>query len=244
MKDKPSIINNHKEAICIFSGGIDSVSIASHLKKLGLDLYLISFNYGQKATIELNVAKKFSSLLKCKEHKIIDISFLKNLYGNTNVLTNLKSKIPDSFDYSIVVPLRNTIFITLASIWATSLNISLIVYGAHVGDKRYPDCRPSFARSLQNTLALSEIDGIKLGIRKKINIWSPAIDGLDKTKLLLIGYDNLGDKLFQSWSCYQGNNFDRQSKVKAHCGKCESCINRKKAIIKSGLEDKTSYLVI
>jgi len=114
-----------------------------------------------------NVAKKFSSLLKCKEHKIIDISFLKNLYGNTNVLTNLKSKIPDSFDYSIVVPLRNTIFITLASIWATSLNISLIVYGAHVGDKRYPDCRPSFARSLQNTLALSEIDGIKLGIRKK-----------------------------------------------------------------------------
>jgi 7-cyano-7-deazaguanine synthase len=97
---------------------------------------------------------------------------------------------------------------------------------------------------LQNTLALSEIDGIKLGIRKKINIWSPAIDGLDKTKLLLIGYDNLGDKLFQSWSCYQGNNFNRQSKVKSHCGKCESCINRKKAIIKSGLEDKTSYLVI
>ena len=29
-----------------------------------------------------------------------------------------------------------------------------------------------------------------------------------------------------------------------HCGKCESCINRKNAIIKSGLKDKTIYVVI
>ena len=244
MKNKPSPLNDYAEAVCIFSGGIDSVSTASYLKKLGLDLYLISFNYGQKASIELNVAKKFSALLKSKEHKIIDISFLKTLYGNTNVLTNSKSKIPDTFDYSIVVPLRNTIFITLASVWAISLKVPLLVYGAHAGDKKYPDCRPSFVKSLENTLTLSEIDGIKLGLRKKLNIWSPAMDNLDKTKLLLIGYDALGDKLFQSWSCYLGNNINKKSKVKLHCGKCESCINRKKAITKSGLKDKTNYVVI
>ena len=46
-------------------------------------------------------------------------------------------------------------------------------------------------------LNLSEIDGIELGLRKKINIWSPAMDNLDKSKLLLIGYELLGDKLFQ-----------------------------------------------
>ena len=244
LKNKPSPLNDYAEAVCIFSGGIDSVSTASYLKKLGLDLYLISFNYGQKASIELNVAKKFSILLKSKEHKIIDISFLKTLYGNTNVLTNSKSKIPDTFDYSIVVPLRNTIFITLASVWAISLKVPLLVYGAHTGDKKYPDCRPSFVKSLENTLTLSEIDGIKLGLRKKLNIWSPAMDDLDKTKLLLIGYDALGDKLFQSWSCYLGNNINKKSKVKLHCGKCESCLNRKKAITKSGLKDKTNYAVI
>ena len=32
------------------------------------------------------------------------------------------------------------------------------------------------------------------------------MDKLNKTKLLLIGYDILGDKLFQSWSCYNGKN--------------------------------------
>jgi 7-cyano-7-deazaguanine synthase len=244
LKNKPSPLNDYAEAVCIFSGGIDSVSTASYLKKLGLDLYLISFNYGQKASIELNVAKKFSALLKSKEHKIIDISFLKTLYGNTNVLTNSKYKIPDTFDYSIVVPLRNTIFITLASVWAISLKVPLLVYGAHAGDKKYPDCRPSFVKSLENTLTLSEIDGIKLGLRKKLNIWSPAMDNLDKNELLLIGYDALGDKLFQSWSCYLGNNINKKSKVKLHCGKCESCINRKKAITKSGLKDKTNYAVI
>jgi 7-cyano-7-deazaguanine synthase len=239
---KPSSLNNYTEAVCIFSGGMDSVSTASYLKKLGLDIYLISFNYGQKASIELNIAKKFSKLLKSKEHKIMDISFLKTLYGNTNVLTNPNSKIPNTFDYSIVVPLRNTIFITLASVWAISLKIPLIVYGAHSGDTNYPDCRPSFVKSLENTLTLSEIDGIELGLQKKINIWSPAMDNLDKSKLLLIGYELLGDELFQSWSCYCGNDDTKVSKT--HCGKCESCMNRKNAIMKSGLEDKTNYVEI
>jgi len=243
LKKWSSPLNDYTEAVCIFSGGLDSVSTASYLKKLGLDIFLISFNYGQNASHELNIAKKFSTLLKSKEHKIIDISFLKALYGNTNVLTHSKSRIPDSFDYSIVVPLRNATFITLASVWAISLKIPLIVYGAHSGDKKYPDCRPSFVKSLEKTMALSEIDGIKLGLRKKINIWSPAMDNLDKTKLLLIGYEALGDKLFQSWSCYRGDN-KKAGKVKAHCGKCESCINRKKAIMKSGLEDKTNYVAI
>jgi 7-cyano-7-deazaguanine synthase len=241
---KPSSLIDCTEAVCIFSGGMDSVSTASYLKKLGLDVYLISFNYGQKASIELNIAKKFSKLLKSKEHKIIDMSFLKTLYGNTNALTNPKSKIPNTFDYSIVVPLRNTVFITLASVWAISLKIPLIVYGAHSGDTKYPDCRPSFVKSLENTLTLSEIDGIELGLQKKINIWSPAMDNLDKSTLLLIGYELLGDKLFQSWSCYCGSDNNQASKVKSHCGKCESCVNRKNAIMKSGLADKTNYVEI
>jgi 7-cyano-7-deazaguanine synthase len=238
--NKPSQLNNYTEAVCIFSGGLDSVSTASYLKKLGLDIYLISFNYGQNGSNELIAAKKFSTILKCKAHKIIDISFLKALYGNTNVLTNSRSKIPDTFDYSIVVPLRNATFITLASIWAISLKIPLIVYGAHMGDYRYPDCRPSFVKSLEKSLTLSEMDGIKLGLRKKLNIWSPAMGKLDKTKLLLIGYEVLGDKLFQSWSCYRGKK-DKNSKGIVQCGKCESCTNRKKAILKSGLDDKTNY---
>jgi len=141
----------------------------------------------------------------------------------------------------MVVPLRNTVFLTLASVWATSLNIPLVIYGAHSGDTRYPDCRPSFTRSLEKVLYLSEMDGIKLGIRKKLHIWSPAMDNLSKSELLLIGYEILGDKIFQSWSCYLGST-DKKTNLSNHCGICESCMNRKQAILKAGLEDKTNYV--
>lgn len=242
MKEKKSnSIQNFSKAICIFSGGLDSISTAAYLKKLGLDIYLISFDYGQRASHELNVAKRFSKLLKSKRHEIINISFLKTLLGNTNILTGSRSTIPSTFDYSIVVPLRNTIFLSLASVWATTLNIPLVVYGAHSGDIKYPDCRPSFTRSLEKVLNLSEIDGINMGIRKKLHIWSPALDNLSKSELLLIGYEILGNKIFQSWSCYLGDGSIAASLPK-HCGNCESCLNRKQAILKANLKDKTNYV--
>lgn len=240
MDNKIDSLRGFSDAVCIFSGGLDSISTASYLRKLGLNLYLISFNYGQKASYELDVAKKFSKFLESRKHEVIDISFLKSLYGITNVLTNPESIMPSKFDYSIVVPLRNTIFITLASVWAITLKVPLVVYGAHSGDKSYPDCRPKFAKSLEKTLNLSEIDGIHQSVRKKIHIWSPAMDNISKSELLLFGYDTLGDQIFQSWSCYLGQQTE-MNKMPLQCGKCESCINRKKAILKARLEDKTNY---
>ena len=157
------------------------------------------------------------------------------------------SKLDDTFDYNMVVPLRNTIFLTIASLWATSLNISLIVYGAHTGDNRYPDCRPAFTRSLQEVINLSEVDGINAGIRNKLHIWSPAIDNLSKSELLLIGYEALGEKIFTSWSCYLGTSSYNKGNTSTHrkniqCGRCESCMNRKQAFSNAGLEDKTQYV--
>ena len=97
------------KAIIIFSGGLDSVCTAAHLRKQ-YDLYGITFSYGQKASKEVKVAQQFSKLLKFREHKIVDIKFMKDLYENTNALTNSKITIPSKFDYSIVAPIRNAIF--------------------------------------------------------------------------------------------------------------------------------------
>lgn len=246
MKGKSNSIANLSEAVCIFSGGLDSVSTAAYMKKLGLDINLISFDYGQRASNELIIAKRLSKSLKCTRHKVVDISFLKTLFGNTNILTSSRSKIPSTFDYSMVVPLRNTVFLTIASIWATSLNIPLVAYGAHSGDTHYADCRPTFTRSLEKLLNLSEIDGITAGLRKKLHIWSPAIDNLSKSELLLIGYETLGNKIFDTWSCYLGetsNNKRTQSGHFKQCGTCESCVNRKQAFMNAGIEDKTQYVI-
>lgn len=223
-----------KKAVIVFSGGIDSVCAASYLKSK-YELHGITFSYGQKADSEIAAAKSFAKKLGLKQHKIIDIGFMKDLYGNSNVLTSSKRKIPEKFEYSIVVPIRNAVFLSIASAWAFTINASLVVYGAHTGDRYYPDCRPSFAKKLETAFNQGEIDGIKSKLRKGIEIWSPYRNGLSKSDLLKAGMTGvLGSSIFKTWSCY--------SNKKYHCGICESCNNRKIAFAKAGIKDKTKYL--
>ena len=230
-----------RAAVCIVSGGLDSVCTAAYLsKEKGYDLYMLTYIYGQRAKKEVQHARRFSRVLKAKDYRIVDIAFMKDLYGRTNALTDSKQYLPKKFDYSIVVPIRNAIFITIATAWAMSIRAKLVAYGAHSGDIHYPDCRPEFIKSITRTLNLAEIDGIISGLRQKITIWSPAMDGMDKSKLLSIGYKIIGDEIFKTWSCYSDGVKSTSADI-LHCGKCESCINRKIAISKAGIEDKTHY---
>lgn len=217
----------------VFSGGLDSVCTCAYLKSK-YELYGITFAYGQRASKELKTAKSLAKSLKLKKHKIVDIGFMKDLYGKTNVLTSTTRPIPQKFNYSIVVPIRNAVFLSIASAWAFTLNASLVAYGAHRGDVFYPDCRPSFSKKMELALNQGEIDGIKNGIRKKLRIWTPFNESLSKSELLKRGHEIVGDLLFRTWSCY--------SNTKLHCGRCESCNNRKAAFVKAKILDKTRYL--
>lgn len=222
-----------ERAVIVFSGGIDSVCSASLLKSR-YELYGISFSYGQKAGREIQTARTFAKKLGLREHRIVDIGFMKELYGDSNVLTSTKRKIPSTFEYSIVVPIRNAVFLAVASAWAYTLNASVVAYGAHTGDKNYPDCRPLFAKKLAAAFNQGEKDGIKTGLRKSLKIWSPYIEGLSKSDLLKEGYRVMGDSVFKTWSCYA-------SKMH-HCGVCESCNNRKAAFEDAKMPDRTRYL--
>jgi len=70
-----------KKAVVIFSGGIDSISACVYLKPK-YDLYGISFLYGQKANQEIKKAKIFAKTLGLKDHKIVNIDFMKRLTAN------------------------------------------------------------------------------------------------------------------------------------------------------------------
>ena len=228
-------------AVCIVSGGLDSICTAAYLtREKGYDLYMLTYIYGQRAKKEVQQAREFSKVLKAKDHRVINIAFMKNLYGRTNALTDSKQHLPKNFDYSIVVPIRNAIFITIATAWAMSIKANLVAYGAHSGDSHYPDCRPEFIKSITKTLNLAEVDGIISGLRQKITVWSPAMDGMDKSKLLSVGYKIMGDEIFKTWSCYSEGVKSIGTNI-LHCGICESCINRKIAISKAGIKDKTHY---
>ena len=233
-------MKNEKIAICIMSGGLDSLCAAAYVKNYKkYTIKIISFSYGQRAKREIIQSKKLAKALNSDEYRSVDISFMKELYGNSNVLTNSKFSIPSKFDHSIVVPIRNAIFITIATAWAFSVNADLIVFGAHAGDFHYPDCRPKFIQSIINALNIGEEDKIKNGTRRKISIWSPSLEGIAKDELLELGHKMLGDRIFESWSCY--SNGKRIHKDMVQCGECESCINRKMAFSKAGIEDKTIY---
>jgi len=222
-----------KKAVVVFSGGLDSVCTCAYLKSK-YDLYGISFSYGQRANQEIKSAKKFTKILGLKEHKIIDLSFMKDLYGTTNVLTNSKPKLPSKFEYSIVVPIRNAVFLSIATAWAFSLKAAVVAFGAHKGDKNYPDCRPMFSKKIERAFNEGEIDGIKLGLRKAVTIWSPFRENLSKSDMIKIGYKVLGNSIFTTWSCYANK--------RSHCGVCESCNNRKIAFAQTNIDDKTKYL--
>ena len=101
-------------------------------------------------------------------------------------------------------------------------------------DKKYPDCRPSFTKRIESAFNQGEIDGIKKKLRKKIQIWSPYIAKISKKQLISSGHKILGDKIFETWSCYLNKRFQ--------CGNCESCNNRKNAFKKAKINDKTKYL--
>ncbi len=222
-----------KKAIVILSGGLDSLCLGAHLSSK-YDLYGITFSYGQRASKEIIAARRVGKILKLKEHKIVQIDFMKTLYGQSNVLTSTKKHLPSKFDYSIVVPIRNAIFLSIATAWAFSLKASLVAYGAHTDDKKYPDCRPAFSKKLELALNEGEIDGIRLGLRNKIQIWTPYLSGRSKSTLIKTGYKKFGDDIFKTWSCY--------SNKMLHCGRCESCNNRKLAFLQAKIKDKTRYL--
>jgi 7-cyano-7-deazaguanine synthase len=227
--------------VCIVSGGLDSVCYAASLAANdGYDLYLLTFAYGQRAQREIERSRYFANMLNAKDHKVADMDFMKSLYNNSNALTDSRQELSQEFSQSLVVPIRNAVFLTIAAAWAMSINAKVVAYGAHTGDSlHYPDCRPAFVSAMREALNTAESDSILSGLRQQIMILSPAVMGLDKSTLARTGYNILGDKIFHTWSCYSdGIKVDGDY---FHCGRCESCINRKNAFTNAQIEDKTEY---
>lgn len=221
-----------EKIIGICSGGLDSASAISQYK--GDDILLMTFDYGQKAKKEMLVVEELAKVLNAKIKKI-DISFMKELFGD-NQLTNDSIEIKESYQPNVIVPLRNSVFIQIAMVYGYAHGYDKIVLGSHTGDvtltpegeRCYPDCSPEYFKAMELAMDL----GTKIS-EKRIQIITPSLLLQDKTDLIKMGYNNLGNFIFKTWSCY--TNEEKQ------CGICESCNNRKKAFKIAGIEDKTIY---
>jgi len=236
----------NKKVVAVISGGPDSIGYAAQWFKRGYRVYPIIFYYSQKGAKEVSVAKELCVKLGFEDPLVLDISFMKFIWKKTQ-LVDESIDVEKEYMSSVVVPIRNAVFLTIAAAYAFSIGAQYVIYGAHLDDNspldkhevlstkdlwqpRYPDCSPEFQLVLETALNIGHFRS-----SRSIQIWSPAREGLTKVENLRRSYEIMGDLIFETWSCYL--SFEH------HCGRCESCLNRKKAFREAGILDKTKYMV-
>jgi 7-cyano-7-deazaguanine synthase len=225
------------KVVAVLSGGLDSTCYAAQWKSRGHDVHPVVFDYGQKGRKEIEVALSLCNKLGFQTPKLLDIRFMRDIWVGTQ-LTDDKVGVEGKYTPSVVVPIRNAILLTVGTAYAYTIGASYVVYGANTGDiaysedtsgPMYPDCSPLFLTALETALNLGHYPMHE----RKVEMWSPAREGLSKSENLKLGYGIAGDLIYQTWSCYLSG--DKQ------CGRCESCRNRQKAFLEARIPDRTEY---
>lgn len=216
------------KVIVLLSGGLDSVTALYHAQKKHEVIGALSFDYGSKHNhCELPMAAYHAKRLDIP-HVILPLTFI-NDYFQSHLLKS-GGEIPDGHYAAenmkqTVVPFRNGIMLSIAGGFAESHGAVGVVIGAHTGDHFiYADCREEFLQSMS--------DALREGTDTGIAILRPFVD-IDKSEIVKCGRE-LGIDYSKTWSCYKGEEL--------HCGICGTCVERKEAFERAGIEDPTLYL--
>jgi len=220
------------KTIAIVSGGMDSVVLAHMLRHEEHDLHLVSFNYGQRHSKELDFAKQCAADLR-SPHNIVDLSGLQGLLKGSSLTSN-DVAVPDGHYAEqtmriTVVPNRNAIMLNIAAGLAIAEGAKYVATGVHGGDHYiYPDCRPAFIKAVDAMLCVAT-DGFA---RKGFGVLAPFLNWT-KGDIAAKG-DAIGVDFNKTWSCYKGGDI--------HCGSCGTCFERREAFNEAGVQDPTQYL--
>jgi 7-cyano-7-deazaguanine synthase len=218
------------DCVAIVSGGFDSVTLLHHLVKAEKRKpAVMTFLYGQRHSKELAYAKIHAELLKCSQHRIVDLTSLKDLWTASSLIA-ADMPIPNADEVSgqvqptTYVPNRNMIFLALAVAWAETLGVNEIFYGAQRHDiYGYWDTTSDFVNALNDLYALQP--------QSPVQIKAPFVE-MSKADILRLGL-KLGVDYALTWSCYVGEE--------AACGQCPTCVERLKAFAEVGTADPIAY---
>lgn len=215
-----------RKAVILLSGGLDSTTILYYAKKKGFDVHCLIFDYGQRHRKEIDKAKTIARRAQCA-YRIMNIT----LPWQGSSLLDRKIQLPQRRRISAketpstYVPARNIIFLSFAASFAEAIKAKAVFIGANAIDySGYPDCRPEFFKAYRKMLT----KGLKTGTEgRTIRIYTPLIR---KTKAQIIKMGlTLKVPYHLTWSCYRGG--------KRPCGKCDSCLLRKKGFETINVED-------
>ncbi len=224
------------KAVVLLSGGIDSATTLAISKNEGYITYAISFDYGQRHSIELEKAAKTAELLKAEKHVVMDIDLRK--FGGSALTDSIpvpKNRNEKDISHDIpptYVPARNTIFLSLALGWAESIEAEDIFIGVNAIDySGYPDCRPEYIEAFQKMASLATKAGVEG--KSKIKIHTPLIN-MGKAEIIKKGA-SLGVDFSLTHSCYDPLSSGNP------CGRCDSCLLRLKGFRDASLKDPLEY---
>lgn len=222
-----------KRAVVVLSGGLDSTTCMGIAKSRGYELYPLTFSYGQRHEREVGQARKIADYFGVKEHRIVSLDFFKQLGGSA--LTDRSIDVPQGAEDKAIpatyVPARNMIFLSLASAYAEVMGASAIFTGVSSVDySGYPDCRPEFIKSMNQTVNLATKAGVS---EHQLSIETPLMH-LTKGETIRLG-SRLNVPYELTTSCYNGGE-------KA-CGTCDSCRLRIKGFKEAGMRDPIPYAI-
>ena len=147
------------KAVVVLSGGQDSATcLALAVRKYGADrVVAITFEYGQRHSLETRYAKRLAKRFGIVLHKVIKMDFYRHL--TSNALMSKDAPIERKKGASCpttVVEGRNAFFLLAAAVWAKEIGATEIYTGVSEADySGYPDCRAAFIRSQQKTIRLA-----------------------------------------------------------------------------------------
>ena len=229
-----------ESAIVLSSGGLDSTTcLAIARAERFSPIYSLSFDYGQRHRHELLAGAKIAKVFGAAEHRVIRIDLRQ--FGKsalTDAIDVPKDRAQSEMAGGIpitYVPARNTIFLSYALAWAEVLGVQDVFMGVNAIDySGYPDCRPEFIEAFERmanlaTKMTTEGSG-------KFQVHVPLIR-MSKAQIIRRGVE-LGVDYSLTHSCYDP---DEQGRA---CGRCDSCLLRKKGFAEAGVDDPTRYQVL
>jgi 7-cyano-7-deazaguanine synthase len=222
-----------KKAVILYSGGLDSTTCMAIAKDEGYEPYAMSFAYGQRHRVELELARANARPMGALEHLVVEID-LRRMGGSALTAEidvpkeGVGTEIPVTY-----VPARNTIFLSFALGWAETLGAFDIFIGVNALDySGYPDCRPEYIAAFEQLANLATKAGVEGSGR--FTIHTPLIH-LTKAEIIKKGL-SLGVDYGRTHSCYDPTPDGRA------CGRCDSCRLRLKGFAEAGMTDPVEYV--
>ena len=233
--------------VSLLSGGLDSTTVTALAKSKTDHLTALTFHYGQSHSKEVDCAAEVARSLGVTQ-ELLDISFLGKVAWYSALTNPEQFPMPEDREASRMgnsipityVPLRNTIFLSLAAaslesqvLYAIEIehvlpeDVQAYIYMAPnaIDYSGYPDCRPEFFQKMGESLGY----GSKLWTeyRVPLQIEIPIIE-MSKADIVRLAME-LEAPLELTWSCYQGGEIP--------CGRCDSCILRASGFRAAGYPD-------